>query len=406
MDSETQGPDEYTPEEEFITGLLLDVRNSDHRDASEAVPDSDVSRVVQYLSGVLAAPEADDFVRQCNDSQSVRRRLLEVDSLLLEIRELPWDSAESLATGEGLRSEIAKAWLTICRKRIPEVSQAVSQRRTETWAEMQRSVREGVEEALAAAAAFGSFARQFRDRLRSPALAFSRGSVSDALALVIDPPAGVEIEVREAAITPEGAFSALIVASAPPGSESPVDGLTVYIDLTDGNTYRTLGAAAFAGMTAVLTVADVGTSLGLAAGALPDSAIRVRFGNSSASLPKPSIEHPWTLPARVSQLPVLNQRYESPIPNTGNYGIEIVGIPQWFNGHFTVDVRLPQTVRELFPWGELLLDVTVTESISMNIGAWEIAGWTDAPRTLSASCPSAADCELSDSSCLNARIIG
>jgi hypothetical protein len=261
---------------------------------------------------------------------------------------------------------------------------------------MQRSVREGVEEALAAAAAFGAFARQFSDRLRSPGLAFSRGAVSGTHAAIIDPPAGVSIEVREALITPQGSFHAVIMAAAPSGSESLVDGRTVYVDLTDGNTYRTLGAAVFSGLTAVITVDDVGSSLGLAAGALPESAIRIRFSSSEASPPKPSMEHPWSLPARVIEAP---GRF-----NGVTYGIEIVGTPQCLNGQFTVDVRLPQAVRELFPSGKLLLDVTVTEALSMNIGAWEITEWTDAPRIISASCPSVADCELSDSACLSARI--
>jgi hypothetical protein len=404
MDTDTHNRDDGDPAEEFIRELLQDRRGEETLAAPRLQPQADTARLVRYLCGLLPSQEADAVIGECAASRPARRRLIQVDSVLTSVRKQSLEAAATVSHGSDLAGsdlavEVAAAWLEVCRERIPAVSRAASGLRLSSWRHLARQAKKGVEEAQAALAAFRSFARQLNDRLRSPAVAYSRGPAeTEQGAVILGAPAGVEVTVEEVSVSPNGTFRVVVRARSDRDAKAEIDGCTVTVDITDGNTFWTLGSSVFEGMTATVMVEGIGRSLGLAHGGMPEQYVRVRLSDApdEGQIDGPTPERPWLLPVREEK-----NGGGAPVASP----VEIVGLPRWEDGNFSVDMRLPDAVRVAFSHCDLLLDAVVTDEITVNIGQWPVSDWADVPRTITTPSPLMGDVQLGDSSCLTVRLV-
>jgi hypothetical protein len=345
--------------------------------------------LVRYLTGRLPAEEARAVERGLVASTAARRRVRDVGHCLEALKEGSWEEAAARAQGEGLEAEAAREWLRLAGAQVGAAAGARRRWRAAGWNAVRREVAEGAVEAQAAWAALGIFGQRLRALLDAPRLATARG-VQAGLVVAGSLPPGTRLVVARAEADAEGALRIALAAEGEGGAEW----LPVRVALGLGSETWPLAAGVIRRGRASWELPGLAAALGLAAGPLPPSCLRVSVGPEAAA---EAGGPPWSLLVPVVDAAGAPRR-EPPA------AVELLSAPRWEAGEFRVEVALPLATRVAWPEHVLELRLGLSPRWAQRLGEWPVREWGAGPRVLTVACPGAPDAEVPLASLLRARL--
>ncbi len=312
--------------------------------------------LVAYLSGTLAAAEAQAVERGLVRHTSVRRRLPAIAARLSALQAAPW--AEVEAAGD----EVARAWRALAETRLGTTPTVRSQWAAQGWEILRGQAAAGVAEAQEAWVAFLSFADQWGRERSVLQFAAARGAAvipQDSGSL----PPGVAVTV-EAAVEENGDLTAHLWTRDRAGFPSgALDSRAARLALASGGDRWPLAERVVRHGEAAWHLPGGGAALGLFTG--PVTGLVVTFG----APPVPAASAVRVLFAGDAAARIL-----------------LHGAPHRETERMHLTLALPALTRATQAGRRLVVSVVVTPGKYQRLGAWPVSDWGEEPRRVEAPC--------------------
>lgn len=349
--------------------------------------------LVRYLCGMLAPGAAREVEQGLIAHAAARARLREARAELDVLQAVPWAEMAERGRGDGFAAEVAHAWLGVVAEQAAAVPAARAWWLARGWAEARRGVEAGAAEALAAWGAVRAFTAEMVAGLRAPRAALARGESGGRVQVSGEPPGGVELSLVEAEVSRDGDLRVVVAALDEARKPSAaLSGRSAGLALVWEGEWWPMGGSVFAGERLQWEAPGMGSELGLPAGSLPVSCLRVVLSPGEAP------GEPRALAAPV--LDERGRRLGVPAPV-----LELVEAPRWEGGEFRAAIALPRATRAAYPDHCLRLELVVSPRSSQRLGIWPLREWGDGPIELVAACPGSPAAVLPVASFLRAAIV-
>src|SRR5579871_2203235 len=163
--------------------------------SAEPKPAPDVSQMIRYLSRTLSSQAMIDIDEGLAAHPEACEQLEQVLVQLDELQRLTCAEVSKRAEGDGLASQVARAWLSLASERLQAAPRAREYWLAQGgWSAVSRHVVEGVAEAQVAWSAVLAFGRQLTAALSQPRMAQARAGSTEP-ATDGDLPDGVKLVV-------------------------------------------------------------------------------------------------------------------------------------------------------------------------------------------------------------------